>query len=158
LSKAYGFASWRIGYMVIPPHLLESVQKIQDTNVICAAVVSQYAALGALEAGKAYCQEQIAAIATVRELVLQQLNSIPHLCTVPPANGAFYFLLKVHTDLTSMELVERLIRDHRVATLPGSTFGLETGCYLRVAYGALDKEMAIEGIGRLVEGLKKAII
>ena len=154
LSKAYGFASWRIGYMVIPPHLLESVQKIQDTNVICAAVVSQYAALGALEAGKAYCQEQIAAISAVRELVLQQLNSIPHLCTVPPANGAFYFLLKVHTDLSSMELVERLIRDHRVATLPGSTFGLETGCYLRVAYGALDQKTAIEGIGRLVEGLK----
>ena len=154
LSKAYGFASWRIGYMVLPKHLSESVRKIQDTIVICPPVISQYAALGALEAGAAYCREKLAAIAEVREIVLQELDRIPDFCTVPPAKGAFYFLIKVHTDLTSMELVERLIREHGVATLPGSTFGLESGCYLRVAYGALQKETAIVGIGRLVQGLK----
>ena len=154
LSKAYGFASWRIGYMVLPKHLSESVRKIQDTIVICPPVISQYAALGALEAGASFYQEKLAAIAQVREIVLQELDRIPHLCTVPPAKGAFYFLIKVHTDLTSMELVERLIREHGVATLPGSTFGLESGCYLRVAYGALQKETAIVGIGRLVQGLK----
>ena len=58
LSKAYGFASWRIGYMVIPAFLLEAMQKIQDTNVICPAVVSQFAALGALQAGRSYCEEK----------------------------------------------------------------------------------------------------
>ena len=46
LSKAYGFASWRVGYMLFPPPLLEAAQKIQDTNVICAPAVSQYAAVG----------------------------------------------------------------------------------------------------------------
>ncbi|NDJ19141.1 pyridoxal phosphate-dependent aminotransferase [Myxacorys almedinensis] len=155
LSKAYGFASWRIGYMVVPAHLLESIQKIQDTNVICPAVISQYAALGALEAGKAYCQEKIAAIAEVRDIVLQELSSISQFCTVPPAHGAFYFLLNVQTDLSSMEVVERLICEDGVAVLPGSTFGLETGCYLRVAYGALDRDTAIAGVGRLIRGLKR---
>ncbi len=53
-----------------------------------------------------------------------------------------------------MQLVERLIREHRVAVIPGSTFGLEEGCYLRVAYGALQKEAATEGIERLIWGLK----
>jgi len=38
LSKAYGFASWRIGYMVIPAHLLDAVIKVQDTNLICPGV------------------------------------------------------------------------------------------------------------------------
>ncbi|TAF02535.1 MAG: pyridoxal phosphate-dependent aminotransferase, partial [Oscillatoriales cyanobacterium] len=52
LSKAYGFASWRIGYMVIPQHLLVSVRKIQDTILICPPVISQYAALGALQVGR----------------------------------------------------------------------------------------------------------
>ncbi len=157
LSKAYGFASWRIGYMVIPAFLLESVQKIQDTNVICASVISQFAALGALEAGRSYCEEKLSAIAQVREIVLSELETIGHLCTVPQADGAFYFLLKVHTDLDTMELVKQLIRDHRVAVLPGFTFGLENGCYLRVGYGALEKETAIEGIQRLVTGLKTLI-
>lgn len=154
LSKAYGFASWRIGYLMIPAFLLESVQKIQDTNVICPAVVSQFAALGALQVGRSYCEEKLAAIAQVREIVLAELESIQHLCTVPKAEGAFYFLLKVHTDLDSMELVRQLIRDHKVAVLPGFTFGLKEGCYLRVGYGALEKETAIAGIQRLVTGLK----
>jgi peroxiredoxin family protein len=35
LSKAYGFASWRIGYMVVPEHLYPAILKIQDTNLIC---------------------------------------------------------------------------------------------------------------------------
>ncbi|MBW4440790.1 MAG: pyridoxal phosphate-dependent aminotransferase [Plectolyngbya sp. WJT66-NPBG17] len=157
LSKAYGFASWRIGYVIIPAFLLESVQKIQDTNVICASVISQFAALGALQAGRSYCEEKLSAIAQVREIVLSEFKSIRHLCTVPQAGGAFYFLLKVHTDLDAMELVKRLIQEHRVAVLPGFTFGLENGCYLRVGYGALEKETAIEGIQRLVTGLKTII-
>src|SRR5262249_18275058 len=40
LSKAYGFASWRIGYMVAPNHLIEAINKIQDTILICAPVIS----------------------------------------------------------------------------------------------------------------------
>ena len=46
LSKSYGFASWRIGYMIIPEHLFEAVRKIQDTILICPPVISQYAAVG----------------------------------------------------------------------------------------------------------------
>ncbi len=52
LSKAYGFASWRIGYVVVPIHLFDAMMKIQDTNVICPPVISQYAALGALQVGQ----------------------------------------------------------------------------------------------------------
>lgn len=154
LSKAYGFASWRIGYMVIPEHLLVSVNKIQDTILICPPVISQYAALGALQAGRNYCQEKLNAIAEVRELVLNELEKLGDLCTIPPADGAFYFLLKVHTKLSAIELVERLIREHRIAVIPGTTFGLENGCYLRVAYGALHSTTAVAGIGRLVKGLQ----
>jgi aspartate/methionine/tyrosine aminotransferase len=152
LSKAYGFASWRIGYMVIPKALFESVRKIQDTILICPSVVSQYAAIGALQAGVDYCRERLPAIAQVREIVFRELDRIPQLCTIPPAAGAFYFFLKIPTHLTSMALVERLIRSHGVAVIPGSTFGM-SGCYLRVAYGSLSAETAQEGIGRLVRGL-----
>ncbi|MBF2029097.1 MAG: pyridoxal phosphate-dependent aminotransferase [Oscillatoriales cyanobacterium C42_A2020_001] len=156
LSKAYGFASWRIGYMVIPAHLLLPIMKIQDTNVICPAVVSQYAALGALQAGVSYCKDRLGAIAAVRQLMLNELAQISHLCTIPPTAGAFYFLLNIHTSLDAMQLIERLIQEHGVAALPGTTFGIE-GCYLRVAYAALPKDTAMEGIGRLVKGLKTVL-
>ena len=154
LSKAYGFASWRIGYMIIPEHLLVSVRKIQDTILICPPVISQYAALGALQVGREYCDNYIKSIASVRQLVLAELNNIENFCKIAPAGGAFYFFLKVDTKINTMELVERLIREYRVAVLPGTTFGMDSGCYLRVACGALETETAAAGIRRLVKGLK----
>lgn len=154
LSKAYGFASWRIGYMVIPQHLLDPVKKIQDTILICPPVVSQYAALGALQAGRKYCEERLGAIAAAREIVLNSLQHLGGLCAISPAEGAFYVFLKVRTSMDAFALVERLIRERGVAVIPGSTFGMEEGCYLRVAYGALQPETAAEGIERLVRGLQ----
>ena len=154
LSKAYGFASWRIGAMVIPERLLLPVRKIQDTILICAPVISQYAAIGALQAGAAYCREKLKAIVEFREIVQQELAALGDRCEVPIAEGAFYFLLRIHTDMEPMQLTERLIREHRVAVIPGNAFGLHQGCYLRVAYGALQRETAMQGIGRLVEGLR----
>lgn len=157
LSKAYGFASWRIGYMVIPEHLLVSVKKIQDTILICPPVISQYAALGALQAGVGYCRDKLRTITEVRQLVLHELSRLGNYCTIPPADGAFYFLLKVMTSLHPIELVERLIRENGVAVIPGTAFGMNDGCYLRVAYGALLHETAAEGIGRLVRGLQSIL-
>ncbi|MDF5717637.1 MAG: pyridoxal phosphate-dependent aminotransferase [Rhizonema sp. NSF051] len=158
LSKAYGFASWRIGYMVIPKRLLTAVRKIQDTILICPPVVSQYAALGALQAKEEYLSKNIEAISLVRCSVLDYLTRLQGLCTITPADGAFYFFLKVHTNIDSFKLVERLIKEHLVAVIPGTTFGMDNGCYLRVAYGALQKDTAKEGIERLVTGLQTILL
>jgi len=93
----------------------------------------------------------------VREIVLQELQNISEFCIIPADDGAFYFLLKVQTDMTAMELVETLIRQYKVAVIPGTTFGIDDGCYLRVAYGALQAETAQAGISRLVKGLQNIL-
>ena len=157
LSKAYGFASWRIGYMVIPQHLLTAVKKVQDTILICPPVVSQYAALGALQAKDNYLKDNINAIAQVREIVISELHNLTDLCTITPANGAFYFFLKVHTKMNDLELVKKLIQEYKIAVIPGTTFGIEQGCYLRVAYGALSADTAKSGVERLVKGLQTVV-
>ena len=154
LSKAYGFASWRIGWMVIPEHLFEPVRKIQDTILICPPVVSQWAAAGAMSVGRGYCQDKLQATSEIRQLVLDRLREIDDFVTVPDARGAFYLLLRVHTDMAPMELARRLIEEHHVAVIPGSTFGIEDQCLLRLAYGALQKDTAIIGIDRLIHGLQ----
>ena len=157
LSKAYGFAHWRIGYMAVPEHLVTALYKAQDTTLICPPVVSQYAATGALEAGKSFFQEKLGNIEDVRNIFLAELRKINAYCTLSPSNGAFYFLLKLDTTLDDMTVVRRLISEHRVAVIPGHTFGLGNGCYLRVAYGALDRHHAREGIRRLTNGLKAVV-
>lgn len=157
LSKAYGFASWRIGYMVIPSNLLVSVQKVQDTILICPPVISQYAALGALQSSPKYIQENLSKLAKVRLGVLDSLEKLGDICTITPADGAFYFFLKIHTSMDTFTLIERLIKEYQVAALPGTTFGMNQGCYLRVGYGALQEETAKAGIERLVTGLKNIL-
>ena len=165
LSKAYGFASWRIGYMTIPETLWVAVNKIQDTLLICPPHVSQAAALGALGAGRAYCDRHVAALAPVRQHVLARLEAIGDIAEAPSADGAFYCLLRVRTGLDSMTLAQRLIREHQVATVPGSAFGLParrslggtTGTYLRISYGALAAETVDEGMERLVSGIKEIV-
>ncbi len=153
LSKAYGFASWRIGYMVLPERLFLPVQKAQDTILICPSLIGQAAAVGALETGSAYCASYVREMAEVRALVLQELKRVGNVCTIPPSKGAFYFLLHLDTSMDPMDLVAQLVKEYGVAAIPGTTFGMDQGCYLRISYGALEKETVALGIGRLVEGI-----
>jgi aspartate/methionine/tyrosine aminotransferase len=157
LSKAYGFASWRVGYIVLPRHLYAAMEKVQDVVVICPPGISQYAALGALNAGRAYCRKKIQELAEVREVIFTELERIKELCTVFRTDGAFYLLVRVRTDLDPMVLVERLVREYGVGVIPGTSFGLEDKCYLRISYGCLNLRTVAEGMGRLGKGLKKLI-
>ena len=154
LSKAYGFAGWRIGYMTYPEHLAAAMAKSQDTILVCPPVASQIAAIAALEVGRRYCEPYVRELASIRDDVFAQLSALAPLATVPAADGAFYCLLKVNTDQDPMAVAERLIREHQVAVIPGPAFGMTGGCYFRVAYGALQKATVAEGIGRLVRGLR----
>ena len=154
LSKAYGFASWRIGYMVLPEALFDAVNKIQDTNLICPPLVSQAAALGALRAGPSYAAAHVATLARVREEVHRRLAAVADLCDVPRTQGAFYCFVRLKGGVDPVLLAERLVREHRVAVIPGTAFGATDGPYLRVSYGALDGDTVVEGIDRLVRGLR----
>ncbi len=157
LSKSFGCASWRVGYMTVPEELVESVRKIQDTYLICPPVVSQHVALAALRAGPGYPLKQLPSLAARRERVAQALAELGPACEVKPAQGAFYFLVTVGTALDPMALAERLVREHRVATIPGTAFGLAKSCTLRISYGALNEDTLQAGTDRLVRGLRALI-
>jgi aspartate/methionine/tyrosine aminotransferase len=154
LSKAYGFASWRIGYMVIPESLWDAVNKIQDTMLICPPTVSQHVALAALHAGAGYARSHLSRLDAMRHVMLDAMRAPGVPCEVPECQGAFYYFVRVDTSMDALRLTERLIREHRVAAIPGTAFGATDGCYLRLSFGALEAHTAAEGIRRLVEGLR----
>jgi aspartate/methionine/tyrosine aminotransferase len=156
LSKAYGFAGWRIGYMVYPEALAPAMMKSQDTILICPTIASQVGAVAALEIGRAYCQPHVKELATIRDIVVSELSALAPLASVPAADGAFYALLRVNREVDPMVIGERLVREHKVAVVPGGAFGM-SGCYFRVAYGALQKTTVAEGVGRLVRGLRAVL-
>ncbi len=156
-SKAFGFAGWRIGYMVIPEALVSAVDKIQDTILVCPPAASQYAAAGALSVGVAYCRERLPELAEVRRIVRDTLADVSDLCTLPDADGAMYYLARIQAPIGSLDLATRLIHEHRVAVIPGTAFGLADGCYLRISYGAVDAREAAEGTSRLARGLRAIV-
>ncbi|MCY4209454.1 MAG: aminotransferase class I/II-fold pyridoxal phosphate-dependent enzyme, partial [Gammaproteobacteria bacterium] len=88
-----------------------------------------------------------------REFVLNELAKLRRITGEVHSDGALYAFPRLDTTLSDMQLVERLIREFRIATIPGSAFGMEDSCYLRVSYGALDESTLEEGMHRLVGGL-----
>ncbi len=153
-SKAFGMAGWRVGYLVAPASLEEALGKIQDTLLICASIVSQRAATAALRVGRAHVAPHVKALDRARRRVHDALSAADMPCEAPEALGAFYYFLRVRTPLDDMAFAERLIREHRVAVVPGSAFGALGGCTVRVSYGALDEATIAEGLSRLVTGIR----
>ena len=152
-SKGYGLAGWRVGYMVIPEHLLEAVKKIQDTILISPPMISQHAALGALEAGQAFVKSKSEHMSRKRDLVLGGLEKIACLKSAPLSEGAFYVMLDLDSSAEDLALVQSLITGYGVATLPGSAFGLSGGCHIRLSFGALSDDEIQTGLDRLRKGL-----
>jgi aspartate/methionine/tyrosine aminotransferase len=160
LSKAYGYAGWRIGYIVYPQHLADAMIKSQDTILICPTIAAQEGAIAALGVGRQYCEPHVRELGTIRDMVVSRLAALGESATVPAADGAFYVLLKINQmprGVTPLGLAEQLIRDFKVAVIPGTAFGMLEGCYFRVAYGALQPQTVEEGIGRLVQGLSSLL-
>jgi aspartate/methionine/tyrosine aminotransferase len=153
LSKSHGMAGWRIGWAVVPQNLMADLAKVQDTILIHPPQLNQQAALGALAAGADWCRGQIHGLATRRQQVLDALNqpAVPWRLLAQP-DGAFYALLELESTLSSDQAMEQLIRQHRVALVSGSSFGL-SGCCLRLSYGMLGPAELSEGLERLVAGL-----
>ena len=158
LSKAFGFAGWRIGYVVYPAALFSAMMKSQDTILINPTMAAQVGAEAALRVGRSYAEPYVRELASIRDIVFSELNSLAPLARVPAADGAFYALMKVETPQAPLALAERLIREHKVAVIPGDAFGMTDGCYFRVAFGALQKATVQEGIGRLVAGLRVIVV
>src|SRR5690606_33102254 len=95
LSKAYGFAGWRIGYMAYPEALAAAMSKSQDTVLICPPGASQIAAAAAMHAGRAYSAPHIAELGAIRDIVVERLAALAPIAQVPTADGAFYVMLRV---------------------------------------------------------------
>jgi aspartate/methionine/tyrosine aminotransferase len=158
LSKAYGFAGWRVGYMVIPTTLFASLRKVQDTVLISPTIISQYAALGAHNAPYSYIENNLREIKQSRQVCLDAINNTDLLTTPATSEGAFYLFIKLNTNKDDLTIAKQLIEKFGVATIPGSAFEAADGAYLRISYGALTSKNVESGINKLTHGLSKLLI
>lgn len=154
-SKAYAMTGFRIGYACGPTELIEAMMKIHQYSMLCASIVSQEAALEAIRHGEADTIEMRESYRARRNVIVKGLNEIGLPCHLP--RGSFYaFPCIKPTGLDSKEFAVRLLREEKVACVPGSAFGPSGEGYLRCCFAtALDRiEIALERIGRFVKRLR----
>jgi aspartate/methionine/tyrosine aminotransferase len=158
MSKNYGMASWRVGYVVFPADLAEVMNKVQDTNLICAPVPSQLLALEALKLGRDWVAPKVQALAAVRDTVYQALEGLGDLASFPRTQGAFYVLMKLPGIDDALAFNRFMAEKHHVASIPGFAFGLNDTSqanYQRLSYGALDAATVAQGVQRYVAAVNE---
>ncbi|HEY7523188.1 MAG TPA: aminotransferase class I/II-fold pyridoxal phosphate-dependent enzyme [Candidatus Limnocylindrales bacterium] len=151
-SKAYAMTGWRVGYLAAPAPILEGILKVHQYGIMSAPTIAQDAALAAIQDGEPEVERMVAEYDRRRRLVVDGLNALG-LETFEP-RGAFYAFPRItSTGLDAETFTERLLREERVAVVPGSAFGPSGADHVRMCYAtAYDRlEEALVRIGRFVE-------
>lgn len=151
-SKAYAMTGWRIGYLCAPQNLCDAALKIHQYVMLCAPVMGQVGALEALRSAEEDKNGMVNEYRLRRNLFVAGLNRIGLPCHVP--EGAFYAFPSVEkTGLSDTEFAERLLKEQRVAVVPGSVFGTGGEGHVRCAYAVSRKQLA-EALERMDAFLK----
>ncbi|HTY15902.1 MAG TPA: aminotransferase class I/II-fold pyridoxal phosphate-dependent enzyme [Methanoregulaceae archaeon] len=146
-SKAYAMTGWRVGYLCAPEPICDAALKIHQYVMLCAPVMGQIAANEALKNGEEEKDRMVSEYRVRRNTFVHDLNRIGLPCHVP--EGAFYAFPSVkETGLSDLEFAEQLLKEERVAVVPGSVFGETASGHLRCAY-AVSRSDLKEAVSRM---------
>jgi aminotransferase len=155
-SKSYAMTGWRLGYAVGPENIIEQMVKIHQFAIMCAPTASQYAAVEALRNGDSDVETMRNAYDMRRKYLVNAFNEIGLECFEP--YGAFYVFPCIKSlGMTSDEFATRLLKEEKVAVVPGTAFGSCGEGFLRIsyAYSIENLKIAMERIERFVKKYKK---
>ena len=147
-SKTYAMTGWRLGWLLAEKRLLAEIAKIQEHTLTCCTAFAQKAGVVALTGPEEPLRSMVSEFRARRDLLLEGMRRLGWPCTVP--QGAFYLFPR--TPGPSADLAERLLREARVAVVPGSAFGAAGEGHLRLSF-ATSRERIAEGIERIARAL-----
>ncbi|MFA5276016.1 MAG: aminotransferase class I/II-fold pyridoxal phosphate-dependent enzyme [Candidatus Omnitrophota bacterium] len=135
-SKSYAMTGWRVGFACGPEEIISAMTKIHQYTIMCVPITSQMAAYEALQGGRKSVEEMKREYKRRREFVIDGLNKLGLTCSKP--QGAFYAYPSLKkTGMGSMEFAEKLLKEQKVAVVPGTAFGGDRGKdYIRISYAS----------------------
>ncbi len=147
-SKAFAMTGWRLGYIAAEHGFIEAMNKIHQYTTICAPITAQYAAIR----GIYECEEDIVKMRETydkrRKFIVNGFREMGLDCFEP--KGAFYIFPSIKkTGMTSQEFCEKLLKEEKVAVVPGDAFGPSGEGFIRVSYA-----YSIDKIARALERIK----
>ena len=146
-SKAWRMTGWRMGWMVLPKSLVDSMGVIIEYNTSCAPDFIQSGAIAALRDGEPHIAELRAELTAAKDLVLSGLRALPGV-EAPEPEGGMYAFFRIDGRGDSLALAKDLIAKADMGLAPGSAFGPEGEGWLRWCFANRPEKNA-EGLRRL---------
>lgn len=156
-SKAYAMTGWRLGYACAEERILKQMLKLHQFAIMCAPTTSQYSAVEALRNGDADVRKMRDAYDERRRFLVYHLRKMGLDCFEP--YGAFYVFPSIRKfGLSSEEFAEKLLKEEKVAVVPGNAFGASGEGFIRISYAySLDNlKKAMERMERFIKSLEKS--
>lgn len=147
MSKSYAMTGWRIGYATAPAPIISAMKKIHQYLIMSAPTVGQVAALEAIQYGEDDVEYMRQHYDRRRQLIVDGFNRLGLTCFEP--RGAFYAFPSIAiTGMDDETFCELLLKEERLALVPGSAFGESGRGFIRASY-ATSEENIREALARL---------
>ncbi len=151
VSKSFAMTGWRIGYVTAPRELMDAIRKLHQYLIMSAPTIGQVAALEALLNGEDDVRAMQAEYDRRRRFIVDGFNDLGMACFEP--RGAFFAFPSIAaTGMSDEGFCESLLREERVAVIPGSAFGCSGSGFIRASYATSMEniEKALERMGRFM--------
>ncbi|MBR5517663.1 MAG: aminotransferase class I/II-fold pyridoxal phosphate-dependent enzyme [Clostridia bacterium] len=150
-SKAFAMTGWRLGYIVGDSEVVKAMTKIHQYGIMSTPTTSQYAAIEAMKNGDEDVAYMVSEYDHRRKMLVEELNRMGLHCFEP--KGAFYAFPSIQsTGLTSEQFCEELLKDQKVAVVPGNAFGASGEGFVRISYA-----YSVENISNALEKIDNFI-
>ncbi|KYO66357.1 pyridoxal phosphate-dependent aminotransferase [Thermovenabulum gondwanense] len=154
-SKSFSMTGWRLGFIAAPGGLAREILKVHQYSVTCASTISQFAGIEALKHGKKDVEEMRGEYDRRRKFLFNSLINLGFDCIEP--KGAFYIFPSIKKfGISDTEFAERLLKEEKLAVVPGSAFGDGGEGFIRIAYSTSMENLkeAVIRIEKFINGLK----
>ena len=152
-SKSFLMTGWRLGWMVAPMSLMDSLGKLIEFNTSCAPVFVQRAGLAALAAAAESVPALVQRMKACRDALVPNLQVLPGVELAMPQAGMYAFF-RIRGEGDSLALAKRLVHEVGLGLAPGLAFGPEAEGWLRWCFATRDLGRLSEGVGRLTRALQ----
>jgi aspartate/methionine/tyrosine aminotransferase len=147
-SKSFLMTGWRLGWLVMPPDMIEAMGKLIEFNTSCCSVFTQRAGLAALQRRQDITPRVVAHLKACRDTLVGGLQALPGLDVSLPLGGMYaFFRLPGHDD--GLVTAKRLVTEAGLGLAPGEAFGPEAAGWLRWCFASQDPQRLRLGVERL---------
>ena len=147
-SKSFLMTGWRLGWLVMPPAMVDAMGKLIEFNTSCSPVFVQRAGVVALQRTDEVTPQVVAHLKACRDTLVHLLQALPEV-DVAPAPGGMYAFFSIPGHVDDLHTAKRLVAEAGLGLAPGSAFAPEAQGWLRWCFASQQPERLRQGVQRL---------